>query len=139
MSVPTAVSRPSAVKTAVILWYTFVGLAVLSLIITVVTNDSPRSVASLGALVLALVAGCTNKFREGANWARIVLTVFGALNIVANVGSLAMLLSSGGVSEVPASALILSTLLPIVVIAALAFSYRREANEFFAAVKASHA
>lgn len=61
------------------------------------------------------------------------------MNIVANVGSLALILGSGSASDVPAVALVLSSVMPLVVIAALSFCYRREANAFFAAVKTKQA
>ena len=135
MSLPTSVSRPPAVHTAWILWLTFLGLALVSLIVTLATSEGPGGAVGLGGVVLVAVAACINKFREGANWARIVLTVIGALNIVANVGTLALVLVSGTASQVPSIMLILSAVMPLVVIAALSFCYRREANAFFAAVR----
>ena len=139
MSVSTAVTRPPAVHTAWILWLAFLGLALLSLIVTLVSSEGPGGAVGLGGVVLAAVAACSNKFREGANWARFVLTVIGALNIVANVGSLALILGSGSASDVSAVALVLSSVMPLVVIAALSFCYRREANAFFAAAKTKQA
>lgn len=139
MSVPTSVDRPSAVQTAWVAWLVFLGLVALTMIVTLVVSDGPKSASAISILIITIIGGCINKFREGANWARIVLTVIGTLNVLANLGTTALAIGSGFASEVPAISFVLAIVGPLGAIVAISLSYRREANEYFAAVKAAHA
>lgn len=101
------------------------------------TPEQFRTAAMVGIVVfavlyliaLALVALFAFKMRSGRNWARIVLTVLGAIGILLNLGGLFGGGSAGGGNVVD---LILPIVQLVLLGAAIFLMYRPAANAYFA-------
>jgi len=143
---PSGVAAPPpSVRTARALLLVSVGFGLLSLILTIAFKDDlidryledrsdgvradelvpsfvPIAVISFvvfGALMLLLISFLT----KGANWARIVVTLLGALNV------LGTLLSLG--QDQPFAFSLIGLVQTALLVAAIAFLYRRDSNEYY--------
>lgn len=148
---PAPVARPKSVDNAFMAWLTVTAIGVLSLIlvITVSGDDIRKSLQDsnpnytakqlddavttgkvvgiiLGLIFVGLYLLFVYKMRAGRNWARITLTVLGALSI------LSTLLGSG---QNGALLLIVGLVQAVLIVAAVYFMYRPDANQYFAAGK----
>jgi quinol-cytochrome oxidoreductase complex cytochrome b subunit len=151
--VPTG-PRPKSVENAFLLWLIIIGLAVISIIITLTVGsdnfmDAARDAlkgqnkteqeikdyanaakvftAVIAVVFIALYLLFAYKMRAGRNWARITLTVLGGLNVVSILFSLR---NAGGVGVV------IALIQAIVILAAIYFMYRPEANQYYQASRA---
>lgn len=147
------VDRPKSVDNAFNLWLVIIGLAVVGLIISLTlgsddftksardalagqdkTEQEIKDYANAAKIFTAIIAIVfvglyllfAYKMRAGRNWARITLTVLGALNVVSILFSFRQ---SGGVSVV------IGLLTAIVVLGAIFLMYRPESNQYYAAGK----
>ncbi len=124
---------PQAVRTSFVLWMTAVGIGLISLIVTLVSTTGPgRGSVGVGGVGLVLLALFARKMLEGANWARITLTVLAVLGLVLGVGGFVLL--SGAGAEVPAVSLVFSIAQWLVMAAAIWFAFQPPANEYFRSV-----
>lgn len=105
------------------------------------TLDQAREEAVAGVLpqaignivVIVVIAAAAFFMRQGRNWARIVLTVFGAISVLFGLIALVaagLLLSAGAFGVMIVLALVLQVVL---VIAAVVFMYRGGAKPYFTA------
>jgi hypothetical protein len=147
--------RPKSVDNAFMLWLISVGISVLSIIVTLTigrsdieagardslknsnksfTEDDVSSLTNISiaiAVVISLIfIGLyllfAYKMRAGRNWARITLTVLGALGIVFTLASLS---SSGGVE------IAVRVIQAVVVVVAIYFMFRPDSNQYFNAAR----
>jgi hypothetical protein len=154
---PTAaVVRPKSVDNAFLLWMIGAGISLLSVIFVFTvgsdaikdaareslrnagrsfTEDDVTSLANatkvigivIGLIFIGLFVLFAYKMRAGRNWARITLTVLGALNIIF---TLINIRSSGAIN------LIVSLIMAVLILVAVYFMFRPDANQYFAAGKA---
>ncbi|MBA0124299.1 hypothetical protein H0B56_01950 [Haloechinothrix sp. YIM 98757] len=149
-SVLQSLIRPRPVQVAFVLWMIYVGISLVVLVLgAVMVNDATRSVGVEGSLaaeqmrgaavvtlvltlILIVATGLVAlPMRNGANWARIVLTVLAALVIIGTLLSLPGLdqrAEAGGLGVAHGT---LSMLSVLPVVAALVSMYRSESNSFF--------
>lgn len=150
-----APTRPSTVDRAVTIWFVIMGVGLIGDVISIFTAKavalataeklsgttiSPDQVGSpsyssaiFGLIGVALYLWLTLSMRNGRNWARITLTVFAVLGLIAVLIELAALgilfsIGFGGVLEA-----VLNIVQGVLIILALVFMYRRESSEFFRA------
>lgn len=138
--------RPASVDMAIKLIWANVGLSLISTIVTfllldsivdaaledagvsgTVDTDTVRSGAIVGAIIgvvigVAIAALLAHFLGKGANWARIVYTVFGALGI---------LFSVFGLGGLPVVLLLLSLLSLAITAGAIFFLWKKESSAFF--------
>jgi len=143
--------RPKSVDNAFMLWLVSVGISVLTIIVTLTigredieagardsltaagnsfTEDDVTNLTNL-SIVIAVVISLifiglyllfAYKMRAGRNWARITLTVLGALGILFTLLSLA---NSGGLE------IAVRLIQAVVVIVAVYFMFRPDSNQYF--------
>ena len=151
----TALEQPPSIRTAVLLMRIGAGVALLSVVYTLVTlgsfeddiksdlakADSTLSAADVDSaftvlLVITIVLGLIGAALwlwmawangRGHRWARVVATVLGVLNIVSSIYSL----SVGQTTVVP---MILTVANLIIGLAALFYLYRPDSSQFFSGV-----
>ncbi len=149
--------RPASVNTAFFLWMGNAVLGILATVAMIVLLDTvvarevaasgvsaelgesvtslARSAAMVAATISAILAGLmilfVFKMRAGRNWARILLTVLGALSILgtlSDLGSLAANFEVGG----PGILLgLLAIAQPLLVIGGLVMMYLADSNRYF--------
>jgi ABC-type sulfate transport system permease component len=148
------VAQPSSIRLAVRLMWVGAALSVLGLIVTLLTLDSLKSQlrdqleksdssysesefdallgVTIGMAVVAAVIGLALwawmawKNGQGRSWARVVATVFGGLNLLSVISTLAV----GGLTGASAAVSVASLLLAVVILVLL---WRKESSEFYAA------
>lgn len=148
------VPQPGSIRLAVRLMWAGAGLSLLGLLVTLLTLDSLKSqlrdsleksdpnytqsefdafyavsvtIGVVASLVgIALWAWMAWKNGQGRSWARIVATVFGALNLLSTLATLGF----GGATGVSVAVSLVSLLLAIVILIQL---WRKESSEFYAA------
>jgi uncharacterized membrane protein len=147
------VDRPKSVDNAFMVWLTSAAIGVLSLILSIsLGRDQIRDAARTSlqgqnkafteadlnnavtiATVFAILVGIiiaglfllfAYKMRAGRNWARITLTVLGALSILFTIL---------GVGNSGVASLIVSLIQAALILIAVYFMYRPDANQYFAA------
>lgn len=148
-----AVARPKSVDNAFLAWIIATAIGIVGLIVSLTlgsdqirdtaraslerqgrsfTEQDVDNLATLSktiAIVIVLILTALYlffmfKMRAGRNWARITLTVLGALGvvfIVINLGSAA------------AVSLVISLVQAVLIVAAVVFMYRPDANQYFSA------
>jgi preprotein translocase subunit SecG len=147
-------NRPKSVDNAFTMWLVIIGLAIIGLIITLTVSGDDFTKAARDALAgqnktetdiknyantlkvftaiiaivfIGLYLLFAYKMRAGRNWARITLTVLGALNVVSVLFNFR---TGGGVS------IVVGLVEAIVILAAIYLMFRPDANQYFAAGKA---
>lgn len=148
------VPQPGSIRLAVRLMWAGAGLSLIGLVVTLLTLDSLKSqlrdsleesdpsytqsdfdaiyavsvtVAVIASLVgVALWAWMAWKNGQGRPWARIVATVFGALNLLSILGTLGL----GGATGATVVVSLLSLVLAIVILVLL---WRKESSDFYSA------
>ena len=148
---PAATEPPPSIKTAVNIVWAVVAVSVLSTILTFLYLDdlveaagganltatkenAARTGAIVGAIIGFLLFGAlwvllAIFLRKGANWARIVLTVFAVLGLAFGIFGLFA-------GDQPAILLILSLVQLALYAALLYFMWRKESSEYLTAAKA---
>ncbi len=149
----TPTEPPPAIKTAVNIVWAVVAISVVSTILTVLflddlvaaaataagadlnaaKADAARSTIIVSAIIGFLIFGALwillgIFLRRGANWARIVLTVLAAIDLVFGLFNLTL--------GQPAVFLVLSVISMLLYVALLVFMWRRESSDYIAAHKA---
>ncbi|RKT57901.1 proline-rich domain-containing protein [Saccharothrix australiensis] len=150
-------ARPKSVDTAFLLWMIGAGVGIVSTIFSFLTAEAlakataekilgrdvdsqlvasaePSYGSAIFSLVLfALWIVVVFQMRNGANWARIVLTVLGALGILGGLFGLfaiGLLFSIGFLGAIQA---LLSVVQLVITIGALVFMFKSDANYYFKA------
>lgn len=146
----SAGSPPSSVRTAALLVYALVALMAIRTLLTILFKDdlieayatdrninvtlaedgAPAYTAiAIGSLIIfgGLLLLCAVYFSKGANWARIVATVFAALSVI---GSLLVF-----VQPAPTWYKLLGILSGLIALGIIVMLYRPDANQFFRAAK----
>lgn len=145
--------RPKSVDNAFTMWLIIIGLAVVSIIISLTVGSDDFKDAARDALAgqnkteqeiedyanaakvftaiiaivfIALYLLFAYKMRAGRNWARITLTVLGGLNVLSILFSFRQ---AGGVG------IVIGLVQAVVILAAIYFMFRPEANQYYAAGK----
>jgi hypothetical protein len=154
---PSAPEQPSTIATAVKLMYAGAALSLLSVIVTLVTLDTFKDTieesvreADTGAtqttidaaiavgITTAVVLGLVGvglwlwmawKNGQGRSWARIVATVFGALNLVFTL----LGFTQPGMTPVTVTIGIVNMILAVVILVLL---WKKESTEYYEAVSA---
>ena len=155
-------TRPTSVSIAFWLWILQVLVGVLSVILLFTSNEFARAlqdadvalndtvardalnVVRVVAVIFGLIfAGLFLLFafrmRAGRNWARVVLTVLGALSLISNLSS------AGGTTTIndvrvtirPASVVAVGWVSAVVAIIAIVLMFVGGANQYFTAMRAS--
>lgn len=141
--------RPKSVDTAFLLWIVAAALGVIGAVLGLAMQDAimeetadqlgitveEADAGAVGTIVnllfIALWVGVAFAMRAGMNWARIVLTVLGGLSVLFGLfglASLPILLAVGGLGVLQVFLNIGSL---VVIIAAIVFMFRAEANHYF--------
>jgi hypothetical protein len=144
-----AAERPKAVDTAYLLWLIAAGISVVANLLGFVTQQAivdqyvadsglPPEIAESAApgygsiifslVIVALWVVVVLQMRKGANWARIVLTVLGALSVLGTVVGVSVLLSIGFLGVVQA---LLGLAGAVVIVGAIVFMFKPESSRFF--------
>lgn len=126
-------SRPASVTLAFVLFLLQLLVAIGTLVVSVVIEQSQRTAESLGAgpiwngsfalIVPVLELIVVFKMRSGHNWARVVLTILAVLSLLVN--------GFGLVTSVGVPALALAGVSLLVTLVALIAMYTRSANAYF--------
>lgn len=146
-----AVTPPPSVQTAFLLFIVNVVLGVIGsllsfparidIAITGLSTAQQEAAARTGviiAIVIALALFALYLFfvfqmRNGKNWARIVLTVLSVLSIVAGLAGLGVTSALFGAGVFGLLSVILSILSLVLLIAAVVYMFRPDANAYFSA------
>ena len=152
---PVPADRPKSVDNAFLLWIVGAVISLLTVIFVFTvgadaitdaareslknsgrsyTEDDVKNVANatkiigvvVGILFIGLYVLFAYKMRAGRNWARITLTVLGALNVISILFSFRQ---AGGVSVV------IGLIEAVVILAAIFLMFRPDANQYYAAGK----
>jgi len=158
-----AIVPPGDVQTSFWLWIGVIVLGVIGAIVAFVqlgslgpqiaaaagaTGDSAATAVTVGIViggVVALVIVALELLfaifmRRGRNWARIVLTVFGALGILISLpgllGGSTATINGQVVGTGSVASTILTVLSIILTVAAIVFAFRKPVNDYFTAISA---
>jgi len=158
-----AIVPPRDVQTSFWLWIGVIVLGVIGAIVAFVqlgslgpqiaaaagaTGDSAATAVTVGIViggVVALVIVALELLfaifmRRGRNWARSVLTVFGALGILISLpgllGGSTATINGQVVGTGSVASTILTVLSIILTVAAIVFAFRKPANDYFTAISA---
>ncbi|MBA0127457.1 DUF5336 domain-containing protein [Haloechinothrix sp. YIM 98757] len=145
--------RPKSVDTAFMLWMASVVIGIVSSLLSLISQDAinEESAERLGAtadqaeagaaggtlgivigLVIAVIlAGLAFAMRNGANWARIVLTVLGGIGLLFGLLGLLTLPVYFAIGFVGALIGLLQIASLAVIAAAIVFMFRAESNHYF--------
>lgn len=146
----TPVQRPAAVDTSFMLWLVAAGISLIRSLLSFATQDDlAREIAArtgvtpaaaepgfvgtiIGLVLLAAWVAVVFAMRSGHSWARIVLTVLGALAVLGGLFSLITvqyLFAIGALGVVQALCNMASV---VVLIAAIVYMFKRESSHYFA-------
>jgi hypothetical protein len=153
-------AEPKEVRTSFLLWLAYLGLGLVGAVITFLSIEAvinttlersgvdPSSVPPgvlegtrfgalvgviIGLVLLALVVGAVFQMRKGRNWARIVLTVLGALSALSLVLGFFRLDTTLSLGVLGVLSVLLSVVQFLLLIGAILFMYRGAAQPYFAA------
>jgi hypothetical protein len=144
--------KPEAVDRAFMLWLVAAGIGLISQILSfanmsaitaklneqlstsgvkVSSSGTGAGGAVFGIVVIVIWVAVVFAMRNGANWARIVLTVLGILSAL---GSLVSLIGAGLVFStgfLGVLQILLGLISAVVIIVAIVFMFRKESSEYF--------
>jgi cytochrome c biogenesis protein ResB len=147
----TPMERPNSVELSFKLWLVYLALGLIGAVLTFAVLDeliaasadeagvSGEDVADagrgvmifavvIGLVILGLVVALVFQMRKGKNWARITLTVLGALGVLSSVRGIGDAFSAEGIGPVIG---IVSLLQVLLVIGAIVLMYMKDANPYF--------
>ncbi|WP_367134601.1 hypothetical protein [Saccharothrix sp. HUAS TT1] len=146
--------RPKSVDTAYLLWLISAGVSIVANLIGFATaeavaretleamNLDTSAAASVqpsyGSLIFSLVLSVVwilvvMQMRKGANWARILLTVLGALSVIAGLLGLLALGVMFSIGFLGAIQALLGLVQLAITIAAIVFMFKSDSNRYFKA------